>query len=387
MPIPTVRLRIRHPSRHPWVFYGMTRDWEPGIKPGDWVRVADKEGEFVGYGFANRKSQIAVRLVSFDPRAGDPAACVAERLRAAVALRREVLALDARTDAWRAVNSEGDGLPGLVADRYGEALVLELFSVWPWVHRELVERELAGLFPDARIFLRADSRIQDLEGFRAPADRMPKGAVEIRDEALRFRVDLSGHKTGAFLDQRENHKLAAALARGRTVLDGCSYAGGFGIHAALAGAASVTGIDLDEAAVKTARENARLNKAPATEWVHADLFPYLRDAKRHKKQWGLVILDPPKFAAGRDELKRGLDKYFDLNRAALDVVEPGGLLITCSCSGVVSDEAFLNMLSAVSHAARRTIQVFRVAHAAPDHPFQAVCQESRYLKVVFARVL
>ncbi len=387
MPIPTVRLRVRHGSRHPWIFYGMTRDWDDGIKAGDWVRVVDREREFVGYGFANRRSQISVRLVSFDPKSDDPAACVAERIRQAVALRRDTLALDGRTNAWRVVNSEGDGLPGLVADRYGDAIVLELFSIWPLVHAALVEPPLQEAFPGARIFLRSDSRIQDLEGFRAPADRMPKGMAEITDERLRFRVNLSGHKTGAFLDQRENHKLAAAFARGRAVLDGCCYGGGFALHATAAGAAAVTGVDLDEKAIEAARENARLNKAATADWVHADLFPYLRDARRHKKKWGLVILDPPKFAANRDELKRGLDKYFDLNRAALDVVEPGGILVTCSCSGVVSDETFLAMLSAVSHAARRTIQVLRVAHAAPDHPFQAACQESRYLKVVFARVL
>lgn len=387
MSVPTVHLRIRHHSRHPWIFYGMTRDWDEGIKAGDWVSVIDKEKEFVGYGFANRRSEISVRLISFDPRTADPAAVIEERIRQAVGLRREALALDGRTNAWRIVNSEGDGLSGLVADRYGDAIVLELFSIWPLVHAGLVEKTLIEAFPGSKIFLRADSRIQGLEGFRAPADRMPKGISEIQDGQLRFRVNLSGHKTGAFLDQRENHKLAAEFARGRAVLDGCCYGGGFSLHAAAAGAASVTGVDLDETAIGLARENARLNKIGAVDWVHADLFPYLRDAKRHKKKWDLVILDPPKFAANRDEMKRGLDKYFDLNRAALDVIEPGGFLVTCSCSGVVSDETFLNMLSAVSHAARRTIQVLRVSHASPDHPFQAACQESRYLKVVFARVL
>ncbi len=385
MPPPVVRLRIRRHQQHPWIFQGMIRAWDKAAQPGDWVGVVDKEGSFVGHGFFNPRSQISVRLVSFDPRAEDPLPSIAEGIRRAAALRRTLLDLETRTNAYRIVNSEGDGLSGLVADRYGDAIVLELFSIWPLVHLPAVEEAFAGLFPGARLFLRADSRIQTLEGFRAPGERMPKGTVEIREDDLRLRVNLSGHKTGAFLDQRDNRRFVRELSHGKKVLDCCCYTGGFSIQAALGKAAEAIGVDLDKSAIDTARENARLNKA-TVDWVHADLFPYLRDAKRHKKRYDFVILDPPKFAASREELKAGLDKYFDLNRAALDVLAPEGILVSCSCSGVVSDEAFLGMLQAVSTAVRRELQIFRLAHAAPDHPFQINCPESRYLKVVFAKV-
>lgn len=362
----------------------MVRAWDKQARLGDWVTVQDKSGQYVGQGFFNPRSQIAVRLLRRGPEIPDPGGWIAERIRDAVSLRRRVLGLDAATDAYRLVNAEGDGLSGLVADRYGEAIVLELFSIWPLARLADIEAALREAFPDARIVLRADPRVQTIEGFAIPPARAARGVVTVREHGVRLRVDLAGHKTGAFLDQRDNRRRVAALAAGRRVLDGCAYTGGFAIAAALQKADAVTAVDLDADAVALARANAAANRVRIG-CVHADLFPYLRDAKRHGKRYDLVILDPPKFVTAREDLRKGLDKYFDLNRAALDVIAPGGILVTCSCSGLVSDEAFLEMLAAVSTATRRDLQVFAFAHAAPDHPFRTDCPESRYLKAAFAR--
>lgn len=366
----------------------MLRSWEKQSKPGDWVRVEDGEGKTVGHGFFNPRSKIAVRVLAGpSAAASEPDPVIEALLRRAVSLRKEALGLERETDAFRLVNSEGDGLSGLVADRYADAIVLELFSIWPLSRLDAIDRTLGELFPGARVFLRADERIEAIEGFSVPPARRAAGKVRIREQGLSLEVDLSAHKTGAFLDQRENRLAAAALAAGRRVLDGCCYAGGFALRAALAGAAEVTGVDLDEKALETAERNARLNKLDRkVKWAHSDLFPYLRDAKRHGKTYDLLILDPPKLVAGPDVLAEGLRKYADLNRVAMEVIAPGGILVSCSCSGAVSDEAFLRMLGEAAKGAGRTLTVFRFAHAAPDHPFRLDCLESRYLKAAFARM-
>ena len=242
MSAPVVRLRVRKGSLHPWIFQAMVKDFDRDARAGTWVSVVDREGVPVGQGFFNIKSKIALRMLSFGEAQAEPEAVVDRLLKQAVALRRDLLKLDAVSDAWRLANSEGDGLSGLIADRYGDAIVLELFSVWPSKMFPAIEKSLKELFPEAKVFVRADKRIQELEGFTAPADRSPSGTADIREHGLKFRVDLSGHKTGAFLDHGTTARPSGKSPRTPGSWTAAATPG-FALAAAAAGAAEVTGVD------------------------------------------------------------------------------------------------------------------------------------------------
>jgi 23S rRNA (cytosine1962-C5)-methyltransferase len=244
--------------------------------------------------------------------------------------------------------------------------------------------------PDWRIVIRADRSIQNYEGFRIEeaANRGAPGSVTIREHGLRYRVDpTSGHKTGFFCDQRENRLRLARLCRGARVLDLCCYSGGFGLCARKLGAAAeVTSVDLDEAAVALARENANLNQA-RIDLVQADAFIYLRQMLELRRQYDVVVLDPPKLAPTRDSREEALRKYHDLNALGMQVVPPGGILLTCSCSGLISPDVFRETVCAAARRAGRTLQLFDQSGAAPDHPVRMNCPESAYLKALWFRVL
>ncbi|MBI3468575.1 MAG: class I SAM-dependent rRNA methyltransferase [Planctomycetes bacterium] len=230
------------------------------------------------------------------------------------------------------------------------------------------------------------------------------GRVTVTEYGTRFWVDLeAGHKTGFFCDQRENRRRLAAFCEGGSVLDLCCYTGGFAIHAKrLGNAAEVTGVDLDESAIKLARQNAKLDQA-AVRFVHADVFAYMRDMIANGRQYEVVVLDPPKLIRSRREIDEGTRKHFDLNRLAVQLVRPGGLLLSCSCSGLLAESEFLRLLYSAARQstpapvgdaalandrpAGRTLQILAKTGAAPDHPVAPSCPETEYLKALWLRVL
>ncbi|MGQ9591603.1 MAG: class I SAM-dependent rRNA methyltransferase [Planctomycetota bacterium] len=387
-PLPRVVLSVRRRSRHPWIYRKMCRP--ANLAPGTLVEVVDRDGAFVGRGIYNRKSEIAIRLLTEDPSRLLDRSFFDEALDRAVRFRREVLALDRITDAYRVVNSEGDGLSGLVVDRLGEFAVVELFSAgWfrllGWL-LEAVSRRLDG----ATVLVRAGEAAERREGFRVRDFAAAKLGKErlgtiIQEGGIRFRVDLeSGQKTGFFCDQRENRLAVRELARGKRVLDGFSYTGGFALNASLGGAQSVTGVDLDEKAVALAKENAALNGL-AAEFIHSDVFDFLRSRASAGTRYDLVILDPPKFASGRAELERALRRYCDLNALACHVLEPRGLLVTSSCSGAVSEARFRQAVYAGARRAGVRLELLSSRGAAADHPLRPEFPEGRYLKVLTLR--
>jgi 23S rRNA (cytosine1962-C5)-methyltransferase len=385
--LPTVRLKIDRRSSHPWVFQKMVDRPPARVPPGAVVDVLDRAGQWVGRGFYNGHSRIALRILTDDRAEPVDDAFFAKKIGHAVALRRDVLKLDAVTDAYRLVHSEADGLSGLVVDRFGPTVVLEFFSAGMFRQRDTIKKVLSDQFPGSRFYWFAEEHVGKQESFDChPPEPPPPDAIT--EHGLRFRVAPgSKHKTGFFLDQRDNRKALADLCRpGQRVLDLCCNSGGFAVYAAAMGrAGEVVGVDLDETAIELAKQNARLNKADVR-FVQADLFPWLRETLPNGERYDAVVLDPAKLTRDRDSVDEALRKYQDMNKLALLAVKPGGVLLTCSCTGLVGEPDFLEMLRRAAWQAGRTAQVFRVSGAGADHPFLAHVPEGRYLKAVFCRV-
>ncbi len=358
----------------------------PGAAPGDIVNVYGRSGERFGSAFYNPRSEIRLRMLALGESPVDTA-FFRNVLARAAALRRDLLKLDEVTDAYRVVHSEGDGLSGLVVDRFADLLSVEVFSLG--VHRRVEEWMpfLHAKLGTTRHFVHVDAKVRSREGFD-PAPVAPTvRALRIREHGVRFAVDFErGHKTGFFCDQRENRRRFAELARGRSVLDVCCYTGGFAISALVhGGAREVVGVDLDELAIDQARHNANLNQVRA-KWVHSDAFSYLRQMQRNGRTFETVVVDPPKFIAGRSEIEEGAKRYRDLNRLALSVTAPGGLFVTCSCSGALDADRFEQLVIGAAHRENRRLQSLGSSGAGADHPVMANCPESQYLKVGWWRV-
>jgi 23S rRNA (cytosine1962-C5)-methyltransferase len=385
-PLPRVALKIERRSSHPWIFQKMVEKPTARIAPGSVVDVHDRNGLWVGRGFYNGHSRITLRVLT--TRQDEPLddAFFARKLAAAVSFRRDTLKLDEVTTAYRLVHSEADGLSGLVVDRFGDTLVLEFFAAGMYKQRNAIMEALRGQFPGARFYYFAEEHVGKQESFDCRPPEPPPPDV-IAEHGLRFRVAPgSKHKTGFFVDQRDNRLALAGFCAGKRVLDICCNTGGFGVYAkAKGGAAEVVGLDLDEQALDMAKQNAKLNGAQVR-YVQADLFAWLRDIIPNGERFDTVVLDPAKLTRDREDVEGALRKYCDMNRLALQVVKPGGVLLTCSCTGLVSEADFLESLRRAAWQAGRTLQVFKISGAAADHPFLLHVHEGRYLKAVFCRV-
>ncbi|MFC5489230.1 class I SAM-dependent rRNA methyltransferase [Dokdonella soli] len=385
--LPLIQLKTERRSNHPWIFQKMVEKPEPKPKPGTVVDIVDREGHFAGRGFYNGHSRIALRVLTQDPDEAVDETFFARKIAEAVALRRDLLKLDAVTDAYRLIHSEGDGLSGLVVDRFANTLVVEYFSAGMFKQRDLIRRCLLEHYPDATLYAFAEEHVQKQESFDCAVPPSPAPTV-IHEHGVKFHAAPgTKHKTGFFADQRDNRKLLSEFCAGKRVLDLCCNSGGFGIYAkTIGGAEEVVGVDLDEEILEIAEKNARLNKAKIR-FVQADIFHWLRDAAANNaKQFEVVILDPAKMTRDREQVIPALKKYLDMNKLALGAVKPGGILLTCSCTGLVSEDQFLDMLRRAAFYANRTVQVLKVTGAGPDHPWQAHVPESRYLKAAFCRV-
>lgn len=383
--LPLIHLKTERRSNHPWIFQKMVEKPDPRPKPGSVVDIVDREGQFAGRGFYNGHSRIALRVLTQDPDEAVDEAFFARRIDEAVRLRREALGLDAVTDAYRLVHSEGDGLSGLVVDRFANTLVIEYFSAGMFRQRDLIRRCLLEHFPNADLYWFAEEHVQKQESFDCGQPSPPEPTV-IHEHGVKFHAAPgTKHKTGFFADQRDNRKLLSEFCGGKRVLDLCCNSGGFGIYAkTIGGADEVVGVDLDEEILAIAEKNARINKAKLR-FVQADIFHWLRDSR--KDPYDVVILDPAKMTRDREQVIPALKKYLDMNKLALGAVKPGGLFLTCSCTGLVSEEQFLDMLRRAAFYANRTVQVLKVTGAGPDHPWQAHVPESRYLKAALCRVI
>ncbi|MDE1894512.1 MAG: class I SAM-dependent rRNA methyltransferase [Pseudomonadota bacterium] len=384
--LPIIRLKSDRAPGHPWVWSAQLYKPEQKLPPGSLVEVQDANGRFVGRAFWNGHARIALRLLEHDAAASIDADWIADRIARAVRLRRDWLQLDRVSDAWRVVHSEGDGLSGLIVDRYADILVIEYFAAGMWRFREAIHAALLAHFPAARLYWFAETHVQKQESFDCRSAEVP-AAVEVHEHGLRFHAAPGcGHKTGFFADQRDNRRRFAELAKGRRVLDLCCNAGGFAVHAMAAGAREAVGVDLDAGILEIARSNAAANGVEVS-FEQADIFDWVRAAVARGERYDAVVLDPAKLTRDRGKVMDALKKYFAMNRMALDIIPPGGLLLTCSCTGLVGESEFLEMLRRVGLNAGREIQVLEISGAGADHPFRTDVPEGRYLKAVYCQVL
>lgn len=375
---------------HPWVFASEIEKIGGEFAPGDVVTVVDHRGRFVGRGFINPASFIRVRLLTHRDEQVDEDFWL-KRLRAAWELRRPFWG----ESAFRVVFAESDGLPGLVVDRFGPWLVVQTLALGVDRRRDFLIEALRSLTGCEGVFVRNDAPVRELEGLPiesgpapgTPPDLPPR--VQVAEGDVRFWVDVAaGQKTGHFLDQRFNRMAAARLAPGARVLDAFSYTGGFAIHAARAGAREVVGVEASAWAVELARENAGLNGvADRCRFQEGNAFDVLRALDQERERFDLIILDPPAFARSREALEGALRGYKEINLRALRLLNPGGYLVTSSCSSHLDPDTFLGVVAAAAHDAGRRVVVLEARGQPPDHPILLGYPESRYLKCLICRTV
>lgn len=375
---------------HPWVFADSIASVSEG--EGDLVRVADSDGKPIGVGWFSPTSTIRVRMLARGVESVAEDDLLAARVAAAVALRRRLFPEPARTDAYRLVHGEGDGLPGLVVDRYAGVLVAQFATKPVHARRERLAALLLAASGAATVVARASGREEE-EGIApeeipfAGGDPAPE-SVAVVEEGLRLEVDVRrGQKTGHFLDQRENRVLVADVARGGRVLDLYAGTGGFALHALERGAAAAVAVDSSAAALASARATAERNGlADRLATVEADVEAHLKALSAAGEAFDVVVADPPRFAASRAGIDRAMTAYRTLNARAMARVAPGGFLATFSCSGLVSPEAFSDVVRAAATECRREASVLRTLSAGPDHPVSLAAPEGRYLTGLLLRV-
>jgi 23S rRNA (cytosine1962-C5)-methyltransferase len=375
--------------RHPWVFSGAVAKFQGQPASGETVGVWSATGEFLAVAAYSPESQIVARVWDWSERDIDRA-FFKERIAAAAAQRRALLD-GAATDLCRLLHGESDGLPGVVADRYGDTLVLQLTSAGAERWREAIADALLEATGASRIWERSDAEVRTLEGL-APATGPLRGPREptrvvVSEQGIRFEVDLErGHKTGFYLDQRGNRLRMRHIAQGRDVLDGFCYTGGFALSAAAGGARSVFALDSSAEALALGQANARLNGLSGIDWVGGDVFQMLRHLRDARRQFDLIVLDPPKFAPTAAHVAKAARAYKDINLLAFKLLRPGGLLMTFSCSGGVSADLFQKIIAGAALDADVDAQFIERLGAGPDHPVALSFPEGEYLKGLLCRV-
>ncbi|XZE55118.1 class I SAM-dependent rRNA methyltransferase [Planctomycetaceae bacterium SH139] len=378
-------------ARHPWVHAASLIDIDPGLPRGAVVDLTTHDGHWIGRGLYNPNSGLRVRLYSWNRDLELDAEFFRRRIEEAIQ-RRACLGLGGADQAVRLVYSEADGLSGLIVDRYANTLVIQLTAAAIEEFLPPLVQYLQETLQPRAIVLRTDPKLQAAENFSLESSVIygaldPEHPVAFRQNELHFEVDLvRGQKTGAYLDQRDNHAAAARYLTGRTVLDMCCHTGGFGLVAAARGAAEVLGVDSSQQALAAARRNADRNQLSNLQFETGDCFDTLAEMAKSRRKFGAVVVDPPRLAGSRAKVESALRAYYRLNRSAIDLLEPGGILVTCSCSGRVTRGDFLNTLVDVGRRGRRDITVLENRGAAPDHPMRVSCPESDYLKCLICEV-
>ena len=373
-------------NRHPWIFSGAIDRIQGNTEPGDIVSLFSADEQFLAKGFLNPHSQIRFRALTFAQEPID-APFFKQRITQALALRQSLL--NAETNAFRVVHSDGDLLPGLIVDRYAEALVVQFHSLGMLrIKKEIVEILLDLLAPTV-IVERSDTQALHREGATSPKQilygKMP-AKIEILENDLKFRVDLlDGQKTGFYLDQRDNRQRIMSIAGGKKLLNCFAYSGGFSVYGAKVGA-QTTSVEMSRPALDLAKENFLLNgfDPAAHEFVAANVFEYLR--KMPKNHFDVIVLDPPAFVKQKQQVNKGARGYKDINRLAMQQIKPDGFLLTCSCSSFVNRDLFRKIVFSAAAEAERNVQIIAQPSQPFDHPINIFHPEGEYLKSLLLHV-
>jgi 23S rRNA (cytosine1962-C5)-methyltransferase len=377
--------------RHPWIFSGAVARVEGAPNSGDTVAVVAADGRWLAWAAYSPQSQIRARVWSWERETAVEHDFIRRRVTEAIARRHALIPAEER-GAVRLVHGEADGLPGVVADRYGESVVVQISAAGADRWRDEIVGTLAEATGCRQIYERSDVETRALEGLASRVGSLvgaaPTAPLEIREHGLRYLVDVvGGQKTGFYIDQRDNRARVRALARGRTVLNCFAYTGAFALAALAGGARSVVSVESSAPALALARQNLALNGFdPAlAEWLEADVFQTLRTLRDQGRRFDLVVLDPPKFAPTAAHADRAARAYKDINLWALKLLDPGGLLATCSCSGGVSSELFQKIVAGAAQDAGADAQVVERFQASADHPVVLSFPEGEYLKGLLLR--
>jgi len=372
---------------NPWIHRGELLEPINHLEPGSLVEVFTSRGEFVGKGYINPNSAIAVRLLTRLPDEEIGEDFFRKRIERANELRMRIYP---HLRSYRVTYGESDGLPGLVIDRYGDVLVLSLTTAGMERWRPAIIEGVSEIFVPRAIVLRNDIRLRLKEGLPlekgVAAGHLPEDIV-IQENGLSYFVDvMEGRKTGFFFDQRENRRMLARFIKGDTVLDCYTYTGAWALTAAIHGASEVWGIDNDSGAIRLAERNTSLNGVHNCTFTAMDMDQYIEQADKMGRKFGCIIFDPPAFIKTRRNLTQGLDGYLRRNAGAMKLVQRGGLLVTSSCSSYLSWDGFLSMIEKTSLIAERTIRILTHGTQAPDHPILPALKKTAYLKCLFLRV-
>ncbi|MDD2665214.1 MAG: class I SAM-dependent methyltransferase [Dechloromonas sp.] len=380
-------------KRHPWLFAGSVGRLEGRARPGDTVEVLADNLRPLGRAAYSPASQIRARFWTFDADEAVDDAFFKRRIAAAVA-RRQALPELRGQDGLRLIHAESDGLPGVIADQYGDTVVVQLTSAGADKWRKAIVAGLVKATGCARIYERSDSDVRGLEGLEPATGWLhgepPAGGLSIAENGVRLAVDVvGGHKTGFYLDQRENRAWLRSVAAGKDVLNCFCYTGGFSLQALAGDAASVLSIDSSGPALAQARANLALNPqlpAERAEWLEADVFQALRDFRKAGRTFDLIVLDPPKFAPSAAHAERAARAYKDINLLGFRLLRPGGLLMTYSCSGGVGLELFQKIVASAAQDAGRDARIVRRLAGDADHPVALNFPEGEYLKGLLVQV-
>ncbi len=372
-------------QRHPWIFSGAVRSVQGKPSLGETVDVFSYEKIFLGRGAWSPHSQIRVRMWNFEDLPIDEH-FLRKRVRNALALRKQMF--DGKdTTAFRLIASESDGLPGVILDRYGDYLVVQFLSAGAEYWKQTIIRIIQDEWPAKGIYERSDVDVRQKEGLALRTGTLsgfvPQEPVPIKENGMTFLVDMrEGHKTGFYLDQRDNRALVGAWCSDKEVLNCFSYTGGFGVAAMKGGARSVLNVDASASALKISERNGVMNKIDSSRIRHSegDVFALLRQFREQKKTFDAIVLDPPKFVKSKGHLNKAARGYKDINRLALSLIRPAGLLFTFSCSGLLSAELFQKIVADAAVEAGRLVRVVKFLGQAGDHPVALNFPEGKYLK-------
>ena len=375
--------------RHPWIFSGAVKSIDDGAMSGDVVHVQTEKGDFLAYAAFSEKSQIIARVLSFDERETIDEAFYRQRIGKAIARRAT---LTAETDAMRLFHAESDGVPGLIVDRYGDVIVLQLLTAGIDPQRTLLGKLFMEETGAKTIFERSDADVRELEGLPSRkgliAGESPSAETVIMENSMKIAVDIEkGHKTGFYLDQRDNRALTKSLAHNADVLNCFCYTGTMSVAALLGGARSVLSIDSSAPSLQLAAHNLRINDLDASRaaWLDADVFLALRKLRDQAKSFDLIILDPPKLAPTAHHAEKAARAYKDINLLGLKLLRPGGHLMTFSCSGGISAELFQKIVAGAALDANVDAQIVQRLGPGADHPVALHFPEGDYLKGLLLR--